>query len=87
MEPGEIGKASIQVVTSVDGSAARWHNLFERILLRKYRQRSILIFMILVQLPVLFAYVWNKHWRRLLMTDIQSLLNKQDFIELSARAC
>lgn len=31
MEPGETGKASIQVVTSVDGSAARWHNLFERI--------------------------------------------------------
>lgn len=34
---------------------------FERILLRKYRQRSILIFMTLVQLLVLFAYVWNKH--------------------------
>ncbi|EOQ64011.1 malonate decarboxylase acyl carrier protein [Acinetobacter calcoaceticus ANC 3811] len=31
MEPGETGKASIHVVTSVDGSAARWHNLFERI--------------------------------------------------------
>ncbi len=31
MEPGETGKASIQVVTSVDGSAARWHNLFKRI--------------------------------------------------------
>lgn len=31
MEPGETGKASIQVVTSVDGSEARWHNLFERI--------------------------------------------------------
>ncbi|MFE1726631.1 malonate decarboxylase acyl carrier protein, partial [Acinetobacter baumannii] len=31
MEPGEKGKTSIQVVTSVDGSAARWHNLFERI--------------------------------------------------------
>ncbi len=86
MEPGEIGKASIQVVTSVDGSAARWHNLFERIFTAQIPPAvNIDIFMTLVQLPVSFAYVWNKHWRRLLMTDIQSLLSKQDFIELSAR--
>jgi malonate decarboxylase delta subunit len=31
MEPSEAGKTTIQVVTSVDGSAARWKNLFERI--------------------------------------------------------
>lgn len=31
MEPGEAGKITIQVVTSVDGSVARWKNLFERI--------------------------------------------------------
>ncbi|MFV5373888.1 malonate decarboxylase subunit delta [Acinetobacter calcoaceticus] len=31
MEPGEAGKIIIQVVTSVDGSVARWKNLFERI--------------------------------------------------------
>jgi len=31
MEPGEAGKTTIQVVTSVDGSVARWKNLFERI--------------------------------------------------------
>ncbi len=35
MEPGETGKASIHVVTSVDGSAARWHNVFERIFTAK----------------------------------------------------
>ncbi len=61
MEPGETGKASIHVVTSVDGSAARWQNLLNEFLLRKYHPPSILIFMTLVQLPVLFAYVWNKH--------------------------
>ena len=52
MEPGEKGKTSIQVMTSVDGSAARWHNLLNGFLLLKYRQRSILIFMTLVQLGV-----------------------------------
>jgi malonate decarboxylase delta subunit len=31
MEPGEAGKTTIQVMTSVDGSVARWKNLFERI--------------------------------------------------------
>jgi malonate decarboxylase delta subunit len=31
MEPGEAGKTTIQVVTPVDGSVARWKNLFERI--------------------------------------------------------
>lgn len=31
MQPGETGKTAIQVVTSVDGSATRWKNLFERI--------------------------------------------------------
>lgn len=85
MEPGEIGKASIQVVTSVDGSAARWHNLFERIFTAQIPPAVNIDIHDFGATPVSFAYVWNKHWRRLLMTDIQSLLSKQDFIELSAR--
>ena len=30
LEPGQPGKLLIQVVTSVNGSAARWQHLFER---------------------------------------------------------
>lgn len=31
LQPGDAGKISIQVTTSVDGSTQRWQNLFERI--------------------------------------------------------
>ncbi|MGY4532170.1 malonate decarboxylase delta subunit [Pseudomonas sp. TE3786] len=31
LEPGLAGKLSIQVVTSVNGSAQRWQHLFERL--------------------------------------------------------
>lgn len=30
LEPGEPGKLTIQVLTSVNGSSARWENLFQR---------------------------------------------------------
>jgi malonate decarboxylase delta subunit len=30
LEPGEAGTLTLNVVTSVNGSAARWQNLFER---------------------------------------------------------
>jgi malonate decarboxylase delta subunit len=30
LEPGSVGSLTIQVVTSVNGSAARWQQLFER---------------------------------------------------------
>ncbi|SDH90133.1 malonate decarboxylase delta subunit [Pseudomonas benzenivorans] len=32
LEPGTAGTLAIQVVTSVNGSAARWQQLFERLL-------------------------------------------------------
>ncbi|HEX8587490.1 malonate decarboxylase subunit delta [Pseudomonas sp. NPDC078416] len=30
LEPGQPGKLTIQVLTSVNGSSARWENLFQR---------------------------------------------------------
>lgn len=30
LEPGQTGKLTIQVLTSVNGSSARWENLFQR---------------------------------------------------------
>jgi malonate decarboxylase acyl carrier protein len=85
IEPGQAGKLTITVQTSVNGSEQRWQHLFARMFDGRHHRRWTSTSTISAPPRAWCVCAWSRVSRRSAMTDSAELLHKHSFVELGAR--